>query len=472
MRLRAPALLLLLAAASAAAQAPRNQIQLHLSWTEADPSRHVTVMWWSALPYTPTVQLGTTSSYGSSQSGTSTSLSVEPGTGNVHMVKLTGLEPSTTYHYRVGNGTDSWSDDFTFTTGPTPGDPGPVTFVAVGDMGTSTNARNNVSRMLALAPAFVLHTGDLSYATTSTGWNTWFNLIEPLAATRPYMVAVGNHDDDDNYAWYRRRFSLGGTDGRWYAFRYGPIHIVALDANTPSNADQLTFLRSEVDASLGDPKVRWRVAFFHQPAYSSNLTHGSSASVRARFTPELDRGGFDLVLQGHDHAYERTTPVRFDAEVRGGTGPDYVDPGAPIYLVTGGGGASLYTAFNPQPWTAFAEATFHFVRVVVEGNRLSAEAIRTSDGAVFDRFSITKTAIAVGDGGATDGGSGDGGLAPDAGMGQDGGSIVGPGGGGVPAGASRCGCAAAAGGTGLDGAILWAIALGWRRKRWLRSDRT
>src|SRR5437762_6985462 len=53
---------------------------------------------------------------------------------------------------------------------------------------------------------------------------------------------------------------------------------------------------------------------------SSDL--GSELRVRARFTPELDRGGIDVVFQGHDHFYERTKPLRALEQVQAGEGPD------------------------------------------------------------------------------------------------------------------------------------------------------
>jgi hypothetical protein len=43
--------------------------------------------------------------------------------------------------------------------------------------------------------SFVLHFGDLSYATGATLlWDAWHALIEPLSSRAPYLVSMGNHE--------------------------------------------------------------------------------------------------------------------------------------------------------------------------------------------------------------------------------------------------------------------------------------
>jgi len=86
----------------------------------------------------------------------------------------------------------------------------------------------------------------------------------------------------------------------------------------------------------------------------------------------------DIVFAGHDHDYERSTPRR-----------DYV-PGSDgvIYIVSGGGGAPLYTV-GSSAFTAFSASVHHTVQVQIESCILSLRAIDTS-GAVFDQIALAK----------------------------------------------------------------------------------
>ncbi|NMO89191.1 hypothetical protein [Actinomycetospora sp. TBRC 11914] len=53
------------------------------------------------------------------------------------------------------------------------------------------------------------------------------------------------------------------------------------------------------------------VAFFHHCAFATSSTHGSDAGVRAAVAPLFDEFSVDLALQGHNHQYERSNPIRF-----------------------------------------------------------------------------------------------------------------------------------------------------------------
>jgi hypothetical protein len=79
-----------------------------------------------------------------------------------------------------------------------------------------------------------------------------------------------------------------------------------------------------------------------------------------------------LVFSGHDHAYERTVPIR-----------------GVTYVVSGGGGKRLYPAGRSK-WTAFSKSTHHAVLVRIDGERLYLEAVEP-DGAVIDRADLGRT---------------------------------------------------------------------------------
>ncbi|MEE9585778.1 MAG: hypothetical protein V3W09_02635, partial [Nitrososphaerales archaeon] len=67
------------------------------------------------------------------------------------------------------------------------------------------------------------------------------------------------------------------------------------------------------------------------------------------------------------------------------------DPEGPIYVVTGGGGRSLYSLGKPEPpWSAKRASVYHFLHVSIEGGDLHFRAIKTEDGSIIDEFYITK----------------------------------------------------------------------------------
>jgi hypothetical protein len=94
-----------------------------------------------------------------------------------------------------------------------------------------------------------------------------------------------------------------------------------------SGGAQTTWLARTLAAARRDPSIDWIIAQMHQIACSSSATgNGSDLGIRQAWLPLFDRYQVDLVLNGHDHDYERSFPCRgFDSMV--GT---EVATGAPV----------------------------------------------------------------------------------------------------------------------------------------------
>jgi hypothetical protein len=168
---------------------------------------------------------------------------------------------------------------------------------------------------------------------------------------------------------------------RFYSFDYGPVHFIALDTeaaflSTARRQEQVAWLTEDLQASQGRP---WRVVFFHRPPYSSGGEHGSDLTVRQTFGPLFEQYNVQLVLNGHEHDYERLVPWRESTNTA---------RQAVTYIVTGGGGAGLYPAGRSQ-WTAFSRSAHHYMRATMTAADLTIEAVGTS-GAVFDRFTLNR----------------------------------------------------------------------------------
>ncbi|GIR18906.1 MAG: hypothetical protein CM15mP33_04280 [Candidatus Neomarinimicrobiota bacterium] len=115
---------------------------------------------------------------------------------NYHSVTFTGLEPNTTYAYRVGDG-KHWSEWIQFTTAHKTNEP--FSFLYVGD------AQNYIydlwSRLIregykkAPEASFILHAGDLiDDAHNEEEWHEWFAAGGWIHRTLPSLAVPGNHE--------------------------------------------------------------------------------------------------------------------------------------------------------------------------------------------------------------------------------------------------------------------------------------
>lgn len=158
-----------------------------------------------------------------------------------------------------------------------------------------------------------------------------------LDRTRP---AVGNHE-------YRTRDAAGyfnyfgrraGPRGKgWYSYDHEGWHLIVLNSDEPlrRGTEQYEWLVRDLRRNRD---TRCTLAYYHHPRWSSGKHGGAERVVDA--WRALYEGGVDVVLQGHDHHYERFAPLdavgRLDRE-RGirsfvvGTGgaPSYDMPGEP-----------------------------------------------------------------------------------------------------------------------------------------------
>ncbi len=112
-----------------------------------------------------------------------------------------------------------------------------------------------------------------------------------------------------------------GTPGKgWYAYDVGTWRVYSLNSNCASvggcgpGSAQETWLRADLAAN---PRL-CVAAVWHHPLFSSGL-HGNSAATRPLWQA-LYEAGADVVLNGHDHDYERFAPQRPDGRADPATG--------------------------------------------------------------------------------------------------------------------------------------------------------
>jgi acid phosphatase type 7 len=326
------------------------------------------ICWVSAGPDAGVVEYGKTPELGRKEA--------RARVGGRHSVALTGLDPGSTYYYRV-EGAGGSSATGCFCTAPA-GDDSRFSFAVVGDSGSGGKGQLAVAALLKrLRPDLVLHTGDVVYPAGQERHydRRFFTPYRNLIKTVPLFPVLGNHDvRKGNGAAFLENFHppLGspGSTKRYYSFDWGNTHFVALDSelyhgDRGSNPEEQ---RDFLERDLATTRKHWRIVFLHRSPYGSSR-HGGDEKVREDLEPLFAKHGVDLVFSGHDHVYERTVPIR-----------------GVTYVVSGGGGRRLYPA-GRSARTVSSVSAHHAVLVRVDGGNLSLKAVEAG-GTHVDRLDL------------------------------------------------------------------------------------
>ena len=258
------------------------------------------------------------------------------------------------------------------TPSPSPTFTGPpgltITIMAAGDIvaqgsggyGSSSNADGWTAELLTrYNPLAILGLGDQQYeqgslAQYQAGWgrtacfspthcDAWGRHIGQV------YPAPGNHEWSTGNAqgyrdYFAARLAAIGSDtptpagATFYSFDLGSWHFISLDSDVSlsSTGPQLNWLRTDLAANNNRPTL----AYWHHPTWSSG-DHGSTGGQGALSAILVGDRDVQIVLNGHDHDYERFAPM-------GVSGPD---SGGIRYFVVGTGGKSHYCAYSPEVGT-------------------------------------------------------------------------------------------------------------------------
>lgn len=310
-----------------------------------------------------------------------------------HRATATSLAPDTRYAYCLGDGTeDGWTAWKTVRTGPDR--PRSFRFLSLGDPQCGFEAwgklLSTASRQNPDA-AFLLIAGDLvDRGNERTNWDHFFLRAAGVFDALPMMPCAGNHEYLDRGPWlYRAFFDLpangpeGLDPGLVYSFEYANAFVAVLDS-TPATVDAgLARRQAEwLDRALSRTAATWKFVMFHHPVYASHPTR-EYPSLREAWVPVFDRHRVDLVLQGHDHAYLRTYPLREGRQV---PTPDR----GTTYVVSVSG--TKYCDQRPRDETAAGfthTSTYQTIDIHVPEDRLDYRAWDGS-GRLVDRMVIEK----------------------------------------------------------------------------------
>jgi len=188
-----------------------------------------------------------------------------------------------------------------------------------------------------------------------------------------------------------------GMEETVYYLDHQGMRIVGLNSNIRDStrlARQTEWLTSTLRDAEQDEDIRWTVATFHHPIFSSSEGR-SNERLREAWRPVFDRYNVDLVLQGHDHTYARGQSENLKQGVSARS-PE----GGTVY-VNSVSGPKMYQ-IKPDRWEGFdgiemergGENTQLYQVVRVEADTIRFRSY-TATGAPYDAFNLVRP----GDGG-------------------------------------------------------------------------
>ena len=219
---------------------------------------------------------------------------------------------------------------------------GGIVFVGAGDISDCGNDNDEATaKLLDVIPGTVFTLGDNVY---SSGTDTQYaQCFDPTwgrhkARTKP---SPGNHDYNTSGAtgYYNYWGALAGPAGRgYYSFDLGDWHIISLNSEVSMSGGgaEETWLRADLQANT----KQCILAYWHKPRFSSGTNHGSLSSAQPLWQALYDFHA-TLILNGHEHNYERfapqtptgaADPTNGIREIISGTGGEshYNDEGTPL----------------------------------------------------------------------------------------------------------------------------------------------
>jgi len=355
-----------------------------------------------------------------------------------HEVEIAGLKPDTKYYYSV-SGKPEGKEDLYFITAPPAGTIKPVRIWVISDFG-QTNSKSNERRFETVDvwksfnndsyhADLVLSLGDQTEDDSRYQLqHNYFNQLEKVLVNTPLFTLIGNHDVHDSLRNYFSTFALpnkaesggiaSGTE-KYYSFDYANIHVVTLCTEIKDD-DEFKKQTEWLKEDLKNNKQNWLIACVHRPFHSGGHhrtdVDKDAQERRDAWLPLLEEHGVDIILQGHNHVYERsylldnltgkTTTLKKKNIVNKGLGREDMDgayvkkknkphQGTVFVEVPGGGVASkdfeLYSIF-PVHYNGY-EYEGSLV-IDVDDNKMNVKFLcdeKNEEGShIWDYFTITK----------------------------------------------------------------------------------
>jgi hypothetical protein len=191
---------------------------------------------------------------------------------------------------------------------------------------------------------------------------------------------IGNHEYESGGGGYFDYF--GGRAGErglgYYSVDVGEWHVVSLNSNCSQVdcAAEEAWLRADLDANRkreGDRK-RCTLAMWHQPQFTDGGHTPDDDGSTAGFWDALVADGAEVVLNGHDHNYQRFAPMLSDGTA---------DASGPREFIVGTGGKEHDTT-TPKNSEAFDDQTFGVLKLTLRSDGYDWQFVPETGGTFTD----------------------------------------------------------------------------------------
>ena len=260
----------------------------------------------------------------------------------------------------------------TLTPMPTPES---FTLVGAGDISSCDNNNDELTaQLLDIIPGTVFTTGDNVYDRGKP--DEYANCYNPTWGrhrdrTRP---VPGNHDYGTSGA--SGYFLYFNNIPPYYAYSLGSWRVYALNSeiDVSNNSEQVNWLRADLTANPSQCVL----AYWHQPRWSSGSVHGSDVDYQVLWET-LYQAGAEVVINGHDHTYERFAEMNAVGEV--------VSPGLREFVV-GTGGRNLYGFDRALPGTEVRDnSSYGVLKLTLRAGSYDWEFVPVAGATFTDRGS-------------------------------------------------------------------------------------
>ncbi len=300
------------------------------------------------------------------------------------------------------------------------------TFAAAGDHDATSSTSSSLNTLANSGVSFYLALGDLSYG--SMNETSWCNYVKSnVGSTFPFQLISGNHEDGleetnqgliDNFAsCLSDRVGGSGTYAKEYYFDYpavNPTARIILISPTLNftiggyysykvGTSHYDWLSNAIDSARASG-IPWVIVGMHKPCISEGASSGG-CPIGSDLMNLLIQKRVDLVLQAHDHTYQRSkqltcaTVNSFDSTcvANDGSGGIYQKGAGTELVIAGLFGAGLTKINATQPEAAYFTKGFGlgspgaghgFVEYTVSPDRIVAQLVMSTGGNFTDSFTI------------------------------------------------------------------------------------
>jgi hypothetical protein len=269
---------------------------------------------------------------------------------------------------------------FTPSTGTIPANGQPFVVAASGDGASGEAASTSViNKISSLNPNLFLYLGDVYESGSVAEFYNWYgtdstNFSALRAITDP---TIGNHEytngiNGDGY------FDYWDNIPDYYSFNAGGWHFISLNSNltklggNPPGLAEYNWLAHDLAAN---PQT-CTIAYYHQPLF--NIGAEGPTQAMARFWALLANFKVPIVLNGHDHDYQRWVPL---------DGSGNPSPNGITEFVAGGAGHGLQEFITSDSRVAYSNDTnpTAFGVLLLQLSQTSANfSYHSSDGSILD----------------------------------------------------------------------------------------